>query len=55
MKEHGGYVVENSADGLYRGMCAYKEGKVQTLGIDFENYNKVSVDKFNRLFENQEL
>jgi len=52
MKEHGGYVVENSAEGLYRGMCAYKEGKVQALGIDFENYNKVSVDKFNRLFDN---
>ena len=51
MKEHGGYVVENSAEGLYQGMCAYRDGRVNTLGIDFANYNKVSVDKFNRLFD----
>lgn len=51
MKEHGGYVVENSAEGLYRGMCAYRDGQVHTLGIDFADYNKASVDKFDRLFD----
>jgi len=51
LKSQGGYVVENSADGLYRGMCAYREGKVHTLGIDFANYNKASVEKFDRLFD----
>lgn len=52
LKAHGGYVVENSADGLYQGMCAYHEGKVHTLGIDFADYNKASVEKFDHLFDN---
>ena len=53
MKEHGGFVVENSAEGLYQGMCAYREGMVKTLGICFDDYNKASADKFNRLFDEQ--
>ena len=51
LKAQGGYVVENSADGLYQGMCAYREGKVHTLGINFADYNKASVDKFDHLFD----
>ena len=50
MKRYGGTVVENSAEGLYRGMCAYKEGKVHTMGISFEDYNKESIGKFDTLF-----
>lgn len=50
LKRYGGYVVENSAEGLYRGMCDFRDGKVSTMGISFENYNKVSVEKFNSLF-----
>lgn len=51
MKKYGGYVVENSPEGLYRGMCAYREGKVHTMGISFEDYNRESIRKFDTLFE----
>jgi len=32
-------------------MCAYREGKVHTMGISFEDYNRASVRKFDTLFE----
>lgn len=51
MKKYGGYVVANSPEGLYQGMCAYREGKVHTMGISFEDYNRASVRKFDTLFE----
>lgn len=50
MRKHGGYIVENSAEGLYQGMCAYREGKVHTMGICFDNYNQESAEKFDALF-----
>jgi len=51
MKKYGGYVVDNSPEGLYQGMCAYREGKVHTMGISFEDYNQASIRKFDTLFE----
>jgi len=54
MKRYGGYVVENSAEGLYRGMCAYRNKEVHTMGISFDNYNKESIKKFDALFTEQE-
>lgn len=53
MKHYGGYVVENSVDGLYRGMCAYRKNEVHTMGISFEDYNKDSIRKFDSLFTEQ--
>ncbi len=50
MRKHGGYIVENSVDGLYKGMCAYRAGKVKTMGICFDNYNQNSAEKFEALF-----
>ena len=54
MKRYGGYVVENSAEGLYRGMCAYRNKEVHTMGISFDDYNKESIKKFDALFTERE-
>ncbi len=54
MKHYGGYVVENSAEGLYRGMCAYRNKEVHTMGISFDDYNKESIKKFDALFTERE-
>lgn len=54
MRQYGGCTVENSVEGLYQGMCAYREGKVHTMNISFEDYNKESVRKFDALFAEQE-
>lgn len=50
MRRYGGYVVENSVEGLYQGMCAYRNGDVHTMGISFDDYNKESIRKFDALF-----
>ena len=46
MKEYGGYIVENSEEGILQGMHDFTEGKVHPLGIDYEQYNKNAVDEF---------
>jgi len=55
MRKHGGYIVENNVEGLYQGMCAYRDGKVKTMGINFENYNRKSAEKFNALFNGEKV
>ena len=46
MKEYGGYIVENSEDGILQGMYDFTNGKVNALGIDYEEYNKNAIDEF---------
>ena len=46
MKEYGGYMVENSKEGILQGMYDFTEGKVTPLGIDYEEYNKNAVEEF---------
>ncbi|MCL2016786.1 MAG: CDP-glycerol glycerophosphotransferase family protein [Defluviitaleaceae bacterium] len=47
MEEHGGYLCENSEDGLLQGMQDFMDGKVPVMNVDFEEYN----NKINVLFE----
>lgn len=51
MKKYGGYLVENSENGLYEGIQSYIEGKVNLLNINYEKYNANIVDHFESLFE----
>ena len=45
-KDFGGYIVENSEEGILKGMHDYAQGKVNALGIDYEEYNRNAVDEF---------
>jgi CDP-glycerol glycerophosphotransferase len=47
MQEHGGYLCENSEEGILQGMRDYMAGKIKPMGVDFKEYN----DKINREFE----
>lgn len=46
MKDYNGYIVENSQDGILRGMRDFAEGKVNPLGIDYDEYNRDAVEEF---------
>ena len=54
LQKYNGYLVENSEEGIYQGMIDYLDGKVKTMNIDFENYNKLAVEEFYELIEDKE-
>lgn len=49
IKEHQGYLVENSEKGLLKGMEEFLEGKVKPLTISFTEYNQTIVKQFEEL------
>lgn len=50
MQTHGGMIVENSEDGIYAGMLnVLRTGCLKRLSVDYETYNKQSVESFERL------
>lgn len=46
MKDYGGYIVENSEEGILKGMYDFSQGKVNPLGIDYDEYNKNAIEEF---------
>lgn len=46
LKRFGGYVTENSINGLVTAMEDYFLGKIQPLHIDFETYNQKIIEQF---------
>lgn len=47
-----GYLVEDSEEGLYRGMCAYKQGLLNSLKpFDAEKFNEQALHEFKDLIE----
>ncbi len=50
LKEHGGHIVENSTQGIYRGMLDLLDGKVPVMNVDYKKYNADALSKFYKLF-----
>jgi len=46
MRDYGGYIVENSEEGILQGMYDFSQGKVNPLGINYREYNKKAIDEF---------
>ena len=46
MKDYNGYIIDNSQEGILQGMYDFIDGKVNTLSIDYEEYNKQAVQEF---------
>lgn len=51
LKEYGGLLVENSKEGILKGMELYREGKVPALNIDYEEYNKKAAESFRDIIQ----
>lgn len=49
MEEHKGKLVENSTEGIYKGMKLLLDGKVKPMNVDYEKYNQEAVQQFERL------
>ena len=54
MKEHGGYLVENSEEGILQGMKDFIQGKVQLIDFDPEKYNQNIKKQYENIFKDME-
>ncbi len=50
MREHGGYLVENSEEGVLEGLLALSNGSVSPMNVDYEAYNNEALSAFEALF-----
>ncbi|MGN0621873.1 MAG: glycosyltransferase [Porcipelethomonas sp.] len=46
MREHGGFLAENSRQGIVSAMKMFREGKITALKVDYEEYNRKAVQAF---------
>ena len=51
MGEYAGHLVENSQEGILKGMHDFVDGNVACSNSDFEKYNEVAVDEFYSLLQ----
>ena len=49
MKAHNGYMVEPTKEGLLEAMDAFEKGKIHSLGVDYESYNKNAARQFEKV------
>jgi CDP-glycerol glycerophosphotransferase len=49
MGPYGGYLVENSQEGILRGMHDFVDGKVKPLKSDYKQYNQEAIEEFLRI------
>ena len=45
IKKHGGYIAENSKEGLLKGLYDFIDGKIKPLNVDWEEYNKIALEE----------
>ncbi|MDD4369864.1 MAG: glycosyltransferase [Anaerostipes sp.] len=50
MIQHGGTLVNPDVQGIYEGMQKFYRGELKPLEVDFEAYNKKSIEEFENLF-----
>ena len=46
MRKHGGVMVENSENGILKGMHMLHDGQVEKLTVDYAQYNREAVQEF---------
>lgn len=49
MREHGGYLVKPNKKGILKAMDAYSHGKIKSITVDYEAYNKNAVSQFEKV------
>lgn len=51
MNKYGGTLVEDSEDGVYRGLEMLYNNEIKPINVDYEAYNQECVAEFEKLFE----
>ena len=51
MKEHNGRLVENSEEGILKGINDFMEGKIKPMNFDAEKYNQKIKEQYEKIFE----
>lgn len=49
MKRYGGTMVEDSEEGIYKGMCMLLNGEINPMNADYEQYNAEAIEEFESL------
>lgn len=49
MKEHHGFLVENSQKGIYVGLCQLLSDRIQPLNVDYQKYNEKAIADFEKI------
>ena len=50
MQKYGGTLVENSDEGVYKGLEMLYNGEIKPLGVDYEAYNNECEKEFEGIF-----
>ena len=50
IETYGGTIVENSENGIYKGMMSLVEGKISPMNIDYDKHNSQSASAFESIF-----
>ena len=51
MKEYGGNIVENSQEGILKGLHEFMEKGLETLTVDYAEYNEKAIEEFYSIIE----
>ena len=51
MGDYAGVLVENSEEGILKGMHDFASGEIQSKHSDFEKYNERAVEEFKELID----
>ena len=49
LKKYGGTLLENSEDGLLKGMELFEQGKITPMHVDYEKINRDSINAVEKL------
>lgn len=49
MRKYGGFLVENTEHGIYEGMKHLLNHQIDTIDVDYEDYNKTAIREFETL------
>lgn len=51
MNKYGGTLVEDSEQGIYKGICMLGKGEIKPMDVDYAAYNREAVSEFESLIE----
>lgn len=51
MEKHGGTLVENSEEGIYKGMKSLLNDEIKVINVNYEDYNMFALNQFENLFK----